>query len=237
MIDPLDKILDKLNNDDLLSDLSDSEENNIEEIKEEEIDNMREKILETYNEIKKCCIEIFMGYLILIDTNDHFININHNKLDILDKMSSDENKILDKYERNKIKLQRLNNMYFGNLINDLKQDNILNIPEFIKLFIMACILLMKSLLTSLCFRLSASNLLPVICDKLLLFSILILASPIFLISSLVLLSFPFFSFFFFLSSDWVTVFSLLFFKSEVVLVLTFPRFAVSVSNCIFSISL
>lgn len=133
MIDPLDKILDKLNNDDLLSDISDDENNNKNNNEnEEEIEKMREKILETYNEVKKCCIEIFMGYLILIDTNNTLIEKNHDNMDYLEN-KIDINKNLNIYEKNKIKLQRINKMYFSNILNDLNNDNILNIPEFIKL--------------------------------------------------------------------------------------------------------
>ena len=133
MIDPLDKILDKLNNDELLSDISDDENNNENNNEnKEEIEKMREKILETYNEVKKCCIEIFMGYLILIDTNNTLIEKNHDNMDYLENKIEINDK-LDIYDKNKIKLQRLNKMYFSNLINDLNNDNILNIPEFIKL--------------------------------------------------------------------------------------------------------
>jgi hypothetical protein len=137
MIDPLDKILDKLNNDDMLSDISDDEyttdtlgENYNND--ENEIKKTREKLLETYNDVKKCCIEIFIGYLILIDTNDTLITKNHNKLDSIDNLIK-ENEIITDKEKYKLKLQRLNIMYFNNILNDLKNDDILNIPEFIKL--------------------------------------------------------------------------------------------------------
>jgi len=136
MIDPLDKILDKLNNDDLLSDISDDDNDdiNIDNIEyEKKCSETKERILETYEEIKKCCIEIFIGYMILIDTNDSLIDRNHEKINMIEKLADEYNDNLTIYEKNKIKLQRINYMYFGNLFNDLKTDNILNIPEFIKL--------------------------------------------------------------------------------------------------------
>ena len=105
--DSVDDILDKLN-EDSLSDLSDdifeSENNNDITI---EMRNMEDKILETYNDIKKCCIEIFMGYLILIDSNNPLLDKHH---EINRCIESELNK---KSIEERVKLQQIQMMRLG----------------------------------------------------------------------------------------------------------------------------
>jgi len=117
MIDPLDYILNKFNNDDLLSDISDNEEDNeLEKLELEklelgklELEKEKEKIINVYNDIKKCIIEIFFNYLILIDNTK----------------DNDEND-------NKLIFNKLNNIFFKNIKNDYNNDDMLNIPIYIK---------------------------------------------------------------------------------------------------------